>query len=74
MEVDGFDVQDIIKQIGVRYKDFDCSQETYYWLDDNGHGMNGAPYDVIDIYKDMEWCRNELEYLYNTLNSKQLEK
>lgn len=47
--------------------DFDVSYETYLWLDDTGHGTNGAPYDMKDVYEDMEWWRDSLEELANTL-------
>ena len=36
--------------------DFDISYEAYIWLDHTGHGKNGAPYEMIDVYKDMEAC------------------
>lgn len=35
---------------------FDISYEAYIWLDSTGHGKNGAPYEMIDVYKDMEDC------------------
>lgn len=41
-----------------RYENFDVSQEAYYWLDDSGHGINGAPYDMKDVYEDMEECKS----------------
>ena len=47
-------VDDFIKEIYNRYENFDCSYETYIWLDDKGHGVNGAPYDMKDLYEDME--------------------
>lgn len=43
------------------------SYETYIWLDDTGHGRNGAPYDMIDVYNDMLWWRNSLEELSDFL-------
>lgn len=46
---------------------FDVSYETYIWLDDTGHGRNGAPYDMIDVYNDMLWWRNSLEELSDFL-------
>lgn len=49
---------------------YDVSEETYLWLDSDGHGKNGAPYDMKDVYEDMEACldnmielRDELEEL-----------
>ena len=38
------------------YKNYDCSEEAYLWLDESGHGKNGAPYDMKDVYEDMEAC------------------
>ena len=43
------------------YNDFDVSVETYLWLDDTGHGRNGAPYDMKDVYEDMEKQPNQGE-------------
>lgn len=50
-------------------KEYDVSYETYLWLDDEGHGSNGAPYDMKDVYEDMEWWKDSLENLANTLES-----
>ena len=36
---------------------FDVSAEAYLWLDESGHGKNGAPFEMIDVYKDMEECK-----------------
>lgn len=47
--------------------DFDVSYEAYLWLDSEGHGANGAPYDMRDVYEDMEWWKNRLEDLADTL-------
>lgn len=37
------------------YEDFDVSYETYLWLDNTGHGKNGAPYELEDVLNDMKW-------------------
>lgn len=42
---------------------YDVSYETYLWLDDSGHGANGAPYDMKDLYEDMEACLEMMEEL-----------
>lgn len=42
------------------YDNFDVSYETYLWLDSDGHGSNGAPYDMKDVYEDMAWCQNKI--------------
>ena len=47
--------------------DFDVSYEAYLWLDETGHGKNGAPYDMRDVYEDMEWWRNAMSELADAL-------
>lgn len=47
--------------------DFDVSYEAYLWLDETGHGRNGAPYDMRDVYEDMEWWKNAMTELADTL-------
>ena len=49
-------VYEFIEKIREYYDDFDISYEAYLWLDNTGHGTNGAPYEMIDVYKDMEEC------------------
>lgn len=46
------------------YVDFDVSEEAYLWLDDSGHGKNGAPYDMKDVYEDMEECQGFIYELF----------
>lgn len=46
------------------YNDFDVSEEAYLWLDEFGHGKNGAPYDMRDLYNDMEECKGFILELY----------
>lgn len=46
-----------------RHENFDVSEETYTCLDHSGHGINGAPYDMRDVYNDMEECQDEIEKL-----------
>lgn len=47
--------------------DFDVSYEAYLWLDETGHGKNGAPYVMRDVYEDMEWWRNAMIELADAL-------
>lgn len=61
------DSDDFIDQIYDRYNEFDVSEEAYLWLDESGHGTNGAPYDMKDVYEDMEWCKNSINELYDDL-------
>lgn len=46
----------IIDELEDFVDDYDISYETYIWLDNTGHGRNGAPYEMIDVYRDMESC------------------
>ena len=52
---------ELFNQIGDYYYDYDPSEEAYLCLDDTGHGRNGAPYDMKDVYEDMEVCK---EYIW----------
>ena len=60
-------LEEFVEEIYKYYQDFDCSYETYLWLDNTGHGTNGAPYDMKDIYEDMEACENFIFELYELL-------
>ncbi len=51
------------------YQDFDVSSETYLWLDQNGHGKNGAPYDMKDVYIDLEYCQKYIDDLYQIVSA-----
>ena len=42
---------------------FDPSEEAALWLDADGHGRNGAPYDMKDVYQDMECCLDMMKEL-----------
>ena len=51
------------------YDGFDVSYETYLWLDCDGHGKNGAPYDMKDLYEDMEACEKIIYELYEIVEA-----
>ena len=59
----GDDLNDLRGNIAKAYLDFDCSAEAYLWLDSDGHGKDGAPYDMKDVYEDMEVCREYIDEL-----------
>ena len=42
---------------------YDVSAEAYKWLDENGHGKDGAPYEMIDVYRDFETVRDKIKEL-----------
>ena len=59
--------RDFVDQLYQTYEDFDVSYETYLWLDETGHGRRGAPWDMRDLYNDMEACEQNLAYLHDEL-------
>jgi len=50
------------------YQDFDVSYEASLWIGADGHGINGAPYDIKDIYEDMEECQEFIMELYRIVD------
>lgn len=59
--------KDLLQQLSYRVDNFDCSYEAYLWLDDSGHGTNGSPYDMKDLYEDMEERLEMMRELENEL-------
>ena len=53
------------------WEGFDVSYETYIWLDETGHGMNGAPNDMMDAYKDMKACEDMIHDLWLALKGRE---
>ena len=60
-------IQYLLDNIYDFYKNYDCSEEAYLWLDETGHGTNGAPYDMKEVYEDMEACEKYVLDLYDIL-------
>jgi hypothetical protein len=54
----------LINNIQEYIEGYDVSYETYIWLDDTGHGANGSPYDMKDVYEDMEACLENVRELF----------
>ena len=67
-ETKGHSPQDVIDSILEVIQKFDCSEEAYLWLDNSGHGKNGAPYDMRDVYEDMEACVAMTQDLHTVLS------
>ena len=53
------------------WEGFDVSYETYIWLDETGHGMNGAPENMKDLYEDMEACETMVHDLWLALEGRE---
>lgn len=61
--ISGDSLEEVIENINEYCDNFDCSEEAYLWLDNSGHGTNGAPYDMKDLYEDMEESLKMVEEL-----------
>lgn len=61
------DLSDVATAIEEYYDGFDISTESYLWLDEDGHGTNGAPYEMIDVYNDMATCKDYICKLANAI-------
>lgn len=61
-------LEKVVQELNKTCDDFDCSYETYLWLDNEGHGINGAPYNMKHLYEDMEACLENIEELRDELN------
>ena len=61
-EVDiGDDIEDFARNIYKTFMDYDVSYETYLWLDNTGHGKNGAPFDLEDVLEDIKACEQYIQ-------------
>ena len=61
------DAGNFINELYEVYENFDVSYETYLWLDDEGHGRKGAPWDMRDLYNDMEASEKNIYKLHSEL-------
>ena len=66
-EVEYSNLDEIWNKVFEYYKSYDPSYEASLWLDSEGHGKNGAPYEMIDVYNDMKACEEMLCKLYQAL-------
>lgn len=60
-------IEELLERIKEYHDNFDIDYETYIWLDNDGHGKNGAPYHIKDLVEDMEACQQMILELYNLL-------
>lgn len=58
---------DFVNAVLNYYDGYDPSEEAYLWLDSTGHGKNGAPYEMIDVYNDMVECKGFIYELYEII-------
>lgn len=60
-------IEEFADKIYDQYNEYDVSEAAYLWLDESGHGTNGAPYDMKDLYEDMEACEQNILELYELI-------
>lgn len=65
----GWFPDDAIASIYFYWESFDISKHTYLWLDETGHGKNGAPFDMLDVYNDFKWVSDRLYDLYEEIKN-----
>lgn len=58
-----------IEEIYSYYENYDVSEETALWVDESGHGKNGAPYDIEDILNDMKEFESAIYDLWEKLSN-----
>lgn len=73
-EMEDNNVYALLNNIKDYYDNYDCSYEAYLWLDNTGHGTNGAPYDMKDVYEDMEACEGMTFELWKSLSEEDWEE
>lgn len=56
--------QDFADKLEEYWRDFDPSEEAVKWVGSDGHGVNGAPYDLQGIINDMVDCKEMLRELF----------
>ncbi len=59
--------ENYVEQVYRHYDNYDPSAETMLWVDEFGHGKNGAPHDLEDVLADMKAVEKMLETLYDAL-------
>ena len=67
VEVDYKTLREIKDKLREYYDSYDPSYEAYLWLGSDGHGKNGAPYEMIDVYNDMKACEEMIDKLACTI-------
>ena len=63
VECETGDADEFVNAVEEFYNDYDTCEEASMWLGPDGHGTNGAPYDLKDIIADMEECKSNVKNL-----------
>ena len=70
----GENIDNFLDNIRELYSDFDVSYEAYQWLGKDGHGTNGAPYDMKEVYEDAVCCHDYIFDLFNIVNKYRIQE
>jgi hypothetical protein len=69
VEITANDLEELSMRLDDYYEAYDVSYEAYLWLDNTGHGTNGAPHDMKDVYDDMVACEEMLKELSEAIEA-----
>lgn len=61
------DIDTLIEYIDNYHEGYDPDEEALLWLCPDGHGINGAPYRMTDVVKDMVQCETFIGELLELL-------
>ena len=67
-EMKGAKLNSLIEHLEDYYENFDVDYETYIWLDQWGHGKNGAPCRLRAVLEDSEAIEKMVEALLKAIN------
>lgn len=62
-------LQKIAEEVDSYYESFDVSSEAYKWLDNDGHGANGAPHDMKAVYEDFDALDSDIRELSEEIDN-----
>lgn len=62
------EADELIKAIEDYHDSYDPDEEAALWVGPDGHGCNGAPYNLSDLIEDMQECKSNVKKLVDLLN------
>lgn len=68
VDYDSGDVNGLINTIEAYYESYDPCEKAALWIGPDGHGCNGAPYNLSDLIEDMRECKSNVKKLVDLLN------
>ena len=62
------DINELLQAIENYHDNYDPDEEAVLWVGPDGHGCNGAPYNLSDLIEDMQECKSNVKKLVDLLN------